>query len=101
MAALTRALSGECGGSAARALGVVVTGVPDAQAAAVAAGAVPLLAALLVRGDPGACEGAVAALRSEQALGRCFDVGSKEGDGPTGEGAQASWDKLFQSARRA
>jgi hypothetical protein len=64
LAALTRALSGECGGSAARALGVVVTGVPDAQAAAVAAGAVPLLAALLVRGDPGACEGAVAALRS-------------------------------------
>lgn len=44
---------------------------------------------------------AVAALRSEQALGRCFDVGSKEGDGPSGEGAQASWDKLFQSARRA
>lgn len=64
LAALTRALSGECGGAAARALGVVVTGVPDAQAAAVAAGAVPLLAALLARGDPAAREGAVAALRS-------------------------------------
>jgi uncharacterized protein YbjT (DUF2867 family) len=47
---------------------------------------------------------AVAALRSAAAVGKCFDVGSVEGEGIGGGGSdawQAAWDSQFAGARRA
>lgn len=48
---------------------------------------------------------AVAALRSDAAVGKAFDVGSTEGTGPDADGDpvrwQSEWDALFAGARRA
>ena len=48
---------------------------------------------------------AVAALRSDAAVGKAFDVGSTEGAGPDADGDparwQSEWDALFAGARRA
>jgi hypothetical protein len=44
-------------------------------------------------------EAAVQALRSAEALGKAFDVGSSEGAGPGAD--EAAWDKLFATARPA